>query len=128
MNKHTEMKNSNQTTPADKAALRPWFAKPWVVVSIIVLVVGTVFGMLMGAVWYSGQPRPGMLVITSAGCQVLAHHGMKTEPLDQGLCALHARFKDVRGSKPPRMLVRSDDGVQVEFLASEVVSRGSKVD
>ena len=128
MNKHTEMKNSNQCTAPAKTAQRPWYAKPWVVVSVIVLAVGAVLGLLMGAAWYSGQPRQGMLVLTSAGCQVLAHHGMKTEPLDQGLCALHARFKDVRGSKPPRMLVRDDDGVQVEFLASEVVSRGSKVD
>lgn len=128
MNKHTEMKNSNQCTAPAKTAQRPWYAKPWVVVSVIVLAVGAVLGLLMGAAWYSEQLRRGTLVLTSAGCQVLVHHGMKVDPLDQGLCALHARFKDMRGSKPPRMLVRSDEGVQVELLASEVVSRGSRAD
>lgn len=124
MNKHTDMKNTNQAAPADKTAQRPWYAALWAVVSIIVLAVGSVLGLLMGAAWYSGQLRQGTLVLTTVGCNVLAHHGMKTEALDQGLCTLRARFKDVRGSKPPRMLVRDDGGVQVELLASEVVSRG----
>lgn len=128
MNKQSGTTNCNRTTLADKTAKRPWYAKQWVVISIILVPVGTVLGMLMGAAWYSEQLRRGTLVLTSAGCQVLVHQGMKVEPLDQGLCALYAQFKDVRGSKPPRMLVRTDDGVQVECLASEVVSRGSRAD
>lgn len=57
---------------------------------ILIVLLGTMFAR---PDWFVVQPRPGVVVLSSSGCDALNRHGLSVDPLGpDGLCVYSGSF------------------------------------